>query len=430
MTRHRRRKYHTTSSSDKAGCLLSIFGIIGSFIALLFLSDNSNSKTIGWGIIGFFAAFCMFISAGVTSGWSIFFALLIAVCISCAISGMFKTSSSTYTKPIQKKLLEDQSQDDIVPEVSPSPELNKAKNKPKLFGGKKKQNEQHAPMHKSEKSKLLKYFLISTAFLVIFFGVLAVLNDITDSRTQLQATSVNESFAVEESSGGTYMGEIVDSVYSGQGQFQYLSKATYSGKYADSLRSGKGTYTWANGDSYTGTWENDDMKCGKYIFADGRYYEGSFAGNQYDDGDYYLDKACATNGFSEFHATIEDGKITRLSFKTIAGLAYDGAISGNADIVYISGNTYSGSVDNGIRSGEGTFAWVSNGTTTAYYQGEWMDDIMDGQGTYHYTDNEYPYIIGTFKQGKPDGNLTYYKEAGNTFDTVWSNGAVISIVES
>ncbi len=427
MARHYRRS--TSSLSDSTGCLIGIFGLIGSIIALLFLSEDPTARKVGWSIIGFFAVFYMFTSSGVTGGWSMIFALLVVSGILLAIAGVFKSPDTEYQQSPQSSMPNDFQNDNNKTEDIVIPKKNVQEKKSGLFGRKKKNNTS-ASGTQPVKSKIIKYFAIAAGCFIAFCVIFSVIKVTTHTGTELEAASVNASFAVEESADGTYIGEIVNGVYSGQGEFRYLSEATYSGKYEDSQRSGKGTYTWPNGDSYTGTWEDDNMRYGKYTFADGRYYEGSFDRNHYDNGDYYLGKACAANGYSEFHATIKNQQVEKLAFKTTAGLTYVGELSGNANITYTSGNTYSGIVDNGIRSGKGTFKWFSNGTMTAYYEGDWINDIMDGQGIYHYTQNQYPYLMGMFKQGKPEGNLTYYKEAENAFDTVWSNGAVTSIIES
>ena len=39
-------------------------------------------------------------------------------------------------------------------------------------------------------------------------------------------------------------------------------------------------------------------------------------------------------------------------------------------------------------------------------------------------------VIGTFENDIPTGTLTYYKAAGNTFRTTWSNGSCIKIEET
>ena len=233
--------------------------------------------------------------------------------------------------------------------------------------------------------------------------------------------------------GLTYTGTFEDGAF-GSGSFDtetaFASGGTYVGDIEHGLRGGKGVFVWENGDSFSGTWENDQMYDGTYTFADGRTYKGTFSNNKYDSGTFSLDASATEKGFTSFEATFTSGELTGFEFVTSDGLSYDGDITGNASITYKSGNTYVGEVKNGVRHGDGVFKWKSNSSVTASYDGGWVDGVMSGSGEYYFTAESYPYITGTFVNGKPDGSATYYKESGNTFTTTWSNGKCTKVVES
>lgn len=233
--------------------------------------------------------------------------------------------------------------------------------------------------------------------------------------------------------GSTYTGTFADGTFC-SGDFDsettFASGGTYVGSIRQSKRGGKGVFVWENGDSFSGTWEDDQMADGTYTFADGRCYKGTFKDNKYDTGVFSLDTLASDKGFSSFEATFTSGKLTGFDFKTTSGLSYDGDINGSASITYKSGNKYVGKVKNGVRHGAGVFMWMSNSSVTASYNGNWVDGVMSGSGKYYYSEKSYPYIAGTFVNGKPDGSAIYYKEAGNTFTTTWSNGKCTKVVES
>jgi len=218
---------------------------------------------------------------------------------------------------------------------------------------------------------------------------------------------------------GTFTGEIV-----------YIDGSKYTGEIVKSKRGGQGTYSWPNGDSFSGNWENDSMGEGTYSFADGRSYSGTFKNNKFYSGTFSLGELAEANGYSSFKAVFSNGKITGYDLVSASGVSYKGDVTGKADITYSTGNTYSGDVVDGVRNGTGTFKWIKNATTTAYYEGSWKDGIMNGKGNYYYSSASYPYITGNFVDGKPDGTATYYKEAGNTFTTTWANGYCSKVTES
>ncbi len=135
------------------------------------------------------------------------------------------------------------------------------------------------------------------------------------------------------------------------------------------------------------------------------------------------------------HIYSENASEDTLEFKTVDGLDFSGSAlaitnSGSATVTYPSGNTYTGMMQQGKRQGTGTYTWKSkSGNIDAIYTGAWEADKMNGVGTYHYSSSEYPYLTGTFENGKPKGTLVYYKEAGNAFETKWVNGKCKKVKE-
>lgn len=257
---------------------------------------------------------------------------------------------------------------------------------------------------------------------------------------------------------GTYDGELIGDIFSGQGNFRFLSGETYAGEWtnaqmtgsgklefpeigvysgsmSDSKRNGYGVFSWDSGEIYEGEWQNDAMYgSGKYTFANGMEFEGVMENNKPISGKLSY-KSDSEEIITDFVYTFSDTE-KKIVFNTKDGLKYDGDISGltadgSAEITYPSGNTYSGQVTKGKRNGTGKFVWnKKNGKVKSYYEGDWKINKMNGSGKYHYSSSEYPYLSGKFDNGVPKGTLTYYKAAGNTFETKWENGECKSVKET
>lgn len=269
--------------------------------------------------------------------------------------------------------------------------------------------------------------IVGAGLIVVFLTVFGLLTAYASPDKYTATGALTQDFVILDSSGGTYTGPVNDLVYDGVGGFQYLSGGSYTGEFSKSKRSGEGTFNWANGDSYTGTWENDKMTQGTYTFADGKIFNGTFNENTFVAGEYSMTgNALKNTGFTSFKCQYNKGTISSYVF-TYKGLTYSGSWTGTADITYANGDKFSGSVTNGVPNGDGTYVWTSASTS---YSGGWKDGTMNGEGRYNFTANSYPYIQGTFQNGRPTGTAVYYKAEGNTFDTTWSNGQCTKVTET
>lgn len=264
------------------------------------------------------------------------------------------------------------------------------------------------------------------------FLALGLIGSLGDDNTNTDKSALRLSDAVSstlESEGGTYIGPAVEYVYEGNGKFEYLSGGVYEGNFSESKRHGEGTFRFENGDTYTGTWENDAMVEGTYTFADGRTYDGTFSENKFDDGTFTVTTFPDELPYTAFSAVYHNGSIKSIQLVLADGSYYRGDLTGKAEARYPSGNTYSGEMRDGKRSGTGTFIWYDNGVKAASYTGSWSNDLMSGKGKYYYTTASYPYLEGTFQNGLVNGTATYYKEAGNAFSTTWVNGRCTGVTE-
>lgn len=308
-----------------------------------------------------------------------------------------------------------------------------------------------------------KSILMFIAFCLAFFASLGFIAGKADPSISLPEAQSLEWHGHIENEYGTYNGTILNDMFSGHGDFAFITGETYTGEWsesfmsgngsvvfpevgeytgslAESKRNGIGTFTWYMGDVYQGSWVNDAMSGeGIYTFSNGCVLNGIFENNTPISGTISYKVALSEDTpdteILEFSYTFSDEE-SHITFITKGGLKYDGDVSGlysngKATIVYPSGNEYTGSILAGKRNGTGTYSWKNvAGKTVSYYEGDWKNDHMNGKGQYHYSGNEYPYLTGTFENDIPTGTLTYYKAAGNTFRTTWSNGSCIKIEET
>ena len=283
---------------------------------------------------------------------------------------------------------------------------------------------------KTPGSRIGKTLLSVLAVVICFFSMIYIVSSYASPDKFSASGTIPQMYTILESEGGTYYGPVIDYAYSGAGEFQYLAGGVYEGDFGDSQREGTGTFSWENGDIYTGQWADDNMINGTYTFADGRAFTGSFSKNRFENGEFTVSQIPEELGLESFSATYAAGKVDAVQFETADGIIYSGQITGSAEIQYPSGNVYSGEVVNGVRSGVGTFVWAENGKAKSFYEGNWKNGFMSGQGIYHYTSAAYPCIKGTFKDGLLTGIAVYSKEAGNTFSTTWENGVCTSVKET
>ncbi|MBE6599791.1 MAG: hypothetical protein E7640_01105 [Ruminococcaceae bacterium] len=87
--------------------------------------------------------------------------------------------------------------------------------------------------------------------------------------------------------GTVYSGQFENGVYSGFGKLVYADGSKYEGSFKNGKFNGPGTLTYADGASYSGSFENGEFHGnGVMIYRDGAKYEGSFKNGARDTGKY------------------------------------------------------------------------------------------------------------------------------------------------
>jgi hypothetical protein len=141
--------------------------------------------------------------------------------------------------------------------------------------------------------------------------------------------------------GDSYLGDMKDGKYMGEGTYIFSNGTKYVGEWKDNLFNGIGTYTFNDGMKYIGDWQ-DGLKNGQGIltYSDGYKYSG----------DWLNDKR-----------------------------------NGNCTIEFENGNKYTGEVKNDKLNGQGKMTF-SDGSI---YEGGFMDDNYSGYGKYTWINGYY-----------------------------------------
>ena len=214
---------------------------------------------------------------------------------------------------------------------------------------------------------------------------------------------------------------------SGTATLLFEGIGAYSGNFDAGKRSGKGTFIWLNGDTYEGEWKNDLITGqGQLTFADGIIYEGTFSKGKLTKGTITIPQGDGRIALR----SVRDGELQQACTliwpdgTRLEGRTGKNGFSGEVTIAYVNGDSYVGTLKEGLKSGSGTYTW-RNG---AFYKGSWENDKMNGNGTYYFTSStKGNYIKGIFSNNQPSGTMTYYADNGLKYDTKWSNGKCIDI---
>ncbi|XP_047094878.1 phosphatidylinositol 4-phosphate 5-kinase 9-like [Lolium rigidum] len=156
-----------------------------------------------------------------------------------------------------------------------------------------------------------------------------------------------------------YEGEWRRGMRHGQGKTLWPSGATYEGEYSAGYMDGEGTYVSPDGaSSYKGQWKlNRKHGLGLQTYPSGDMYQGSWI---------------------------------------------QGQMEGHGRYTWANGNSYVGTMRNGLMSGKGVLTW----NTGESFQGNWLDGMMHGYGLYTWEDSGY--YLGTWTRGFKDGSGTFY----------------------
>lgn len=232
--------------------------------------------------------------------------------------------------------------------------------------------------------------------------------------------------------GSKYSGDWKADKCNGKGRLELKkNNCVYEGDFVSNLWEGKGTLEWVEGSEWKGNKYIGDFKKGqrfgkgKYIYANGDWYEGDFIDGlfsgegtmSYKDGSKYIGayKSGQRNGKGKYisvNGTMQEGDFENDKFLDPTKKEY-GCVSGDCENGIGTFNyksdiiTYTGKFKNGISNGEGTYKnW------DGIYKGQIFREERNGFGTFT-TNNGYSYS-GIWKYNKIE-NGTINDGKGTTY---------------
>jgi len=226
-----------------------------------------------------------------------------------------------------------------------------------------------------------------------------------------------DGFGKDSTSDGTYVGNHVSGMLSGQGTFTDDHGDKYMGEFKGDMLNGKGTYTYVDGDKYVGEFL-DDLYNGKgtYTYADGEKYDGEFkAGMFTGQGTYTFPNGDKYVGQFADDMYNGQGTFTYVDGDKYVGEFKDDMYNGQGTYTYANGDKYVGQFADDMSNGQGTHTFA-NGDK---YVGQFADDMFNGQGTY-----TFPYgdkYVGQFADNMRNGQGTYTYADGTTKKGTWVN---------
>jgi serine/threonine protein kinase len=230
-------------------------------------------------------------------------------------------------------------------------------------------------------------FVFSVLFVLISITIIIINSNFGDDMIQsdtLLSENVEDITLVSNDSsspsfewkGGSYDGELLNSLPQGLGIWIGADGTKYTGSFNQGLYHGQGVLKMSNGDIYEGSWGNGVKHgYGEYYWSDGRVYKGYW---EYD----------------ERH--------------------------GSGLWTHPDGREYDGNWNNGKLDGEGFYIWP-NGET---YTGNYRDNEKNGFGIMLYADGSI--YEGNFANGQPDGKGILKFPNGDIKEGTWSNGQYVT----
>jgi hypothetical protein len=202
------------------------------------------------------------------------------------------------------------------------------------------------------------------------------------------------------------------------------SNGRYEGDLTAGVRTGKGTFTGSNGSKYEGYFKNGIFHGkGTLIYANKAKYTGDWIdGYRHGKGDLFYADGSVYSGDWHQGAQTGYGKITysknNTNLSTYEGSFLNDRFQGNGTLRYRDGTIYTGSFENGKFEGKGQMKW-SNGDS---YTGDYSKGYRHGKGIYYFHSGGH--YRGNWKDGVKHGYGWMIVSDGQKVKGYWLNDVI------
>lgn len=232
----------------------------------------------------------------------------------------------------------------------------------------------------------------------------------------------------------SYVGEYVDSLYSGEGVAHFVGGNVYEGTFVAGRMHGKGKYRWTTGVEYDGDFR-DNVISGQGVFrwTNGCIYEGEVAnGLRCGHGTLRHEPSGVSyvgnwlNGKKHGQGRMDYDADGRSFYE---GDWHDNLKHGWGIRQYESGNIYEGMWYKHQRQGEGKMIWRDRKGGKEIFVGQWEAGIQHGKGKHVWfykrvASSQYPIrnsYEGDFVRGARDGHGMFFYASGAIYDGCWKD---------
>ena len=222
--------------------------------------------------------------------------------------------------------------------------------------------------------------------------------------------------------GNRYDGDVRNNDFNGNGSMIYKNGDRYVGQWKEGLRDGQGTLYKKDGTVLRGVWRSDELIQDQVNTSPNTPAPVTPPNTNIAPGNNRKLPECSVGFVGPCYFEGNITKAGQTSYDRYEGEMLNNLPHGNGTYYYQDntdekGNRYQGNFNQGVREGRGTYFW-SNGDK---YVGDYKNDKIEGIGTKTYTSGSK--YVGEWKNNNIEGQGTMiYASEGDRYEGAWKAG--------